>query len=53
MGEEDSHEILSNFALLEELDNPKTEGNLKKYANKFHKDITDLVSLDDIIIIYS
>ena len=42
-------EILTNFALLETIENMKTEGESKRDFNKFFKTITDLVSF----IIYS
>ena len=49
LGEEDYHEILANFAMLDDLENPKTEGNLKKHTNKFQKDVMDLVSPDFLL----
>lgn len=36
--------VLTNFAELHQLENPKTEGELKKGINKFVKNIQDLVS---------
>lgn len=49
LGEEDYREILANFAMLDDLENPKTEGDLKKHTNKFQKDVMDLVSPDFLL----
>ena len=49
LGEEDYCEILANFAMLDDLENPKTEGDLKKHTNKFQKDVMDLVSPDFLL----
>ena len=43
------HEILTNFTLLESIENVKTKGESKRDFNKFFKTVMDLVSF----IIYS
>ena len=49
LGEEDYREILANVPMLDDLENPKTEGDLKKHTNKFQKDVMDLVSPDFLL----